>query len=331
LWAYQGFKADLAEFSEVGFDFFRSRVLPLASRTAWSPDEEETIRGLVATGAEYALFRLFGPNHPTAKKVLGERAPDPYPVTKSSLVAQLKGLTKNCQRAAWPPQRFISFARYLDSTMSLEDLAAEDRAREVEAALARGATSLAAANAHLPPPPEVHEDERDDFAETYRAANLTFKRVVNTCLADGAREAASRMGLAAPEMPPVPAAPIVLKRSAAAERAAAERAAEKAAAERAAAERAAAEKAAVEKAGAVGKAGAAGETVQDVSATAHVSADRVAEKPGRGPRTVSRKEERAFKRAEQKAVKREKKKMANKSGTARQVGPVAERPMEGQV
>ncbi len=186
---YNKFKADLNGYAEVPFAEFRQKILPLrAKREPFDDEDAEYVQSLVNGGAGYALQRLFGEKHKAMTKQLGDKPLSPEPMSKADLIAHMKRLTKSCLTARWPPERFVAFAAYLDSTQTPKDLVKRDREKRREAA---------AALSTIPEGSLKDEDdwdageapEGDQFAEMYRGAGPAFRRLVNEHLALAAEQA----------------------------------------------------------------------------------------------------------------------------------------------
>jgi hypothetical protein len=165
---YRAFKADLLGFTEVPFDEFRARVLPLRPRREWSPAMATYAEGLRAAGAGRALQRLCGLRHPAAAKILGAAELGGDPMTRSELDGHMRALVKSCQQDGWPAARFAAFAAYLDSDMTPAQLAQLDQKTQHPVAHTPAVT----------PSPRGAPPASDRFAEMYRAASPAFKRAV---------------------------------------------------------------------------------------------------------------------------------------------------------
>jgi hypothetical protein len=197
---HREFQSRLNGFTEVGFDVFRNKLLPLRRKVSgWTEDEREYIRGLAADGAAYALQRLFGAKHPEAVQLLGATLLDPDPMTRKELIEHLNNLFRSCRTAGWTAERFGSFALYLDSDLSPTQLVERHREARREKALE---ASLFSQSKAAPLTPDDWEDgepapERDSFADSYRGASAAYKRCVQEQFAATARTAPTNAEVAA--------------------------------------------------------------------------------------------------------------------------------------
>lgn len=192
---YRKFKADLQGYLDVSFEVYRREILPLrAKKENWTAAEVSFIRALIEDGAGYALQRVFGKKHPAAIKMLGDTPITYFPMTKLELDEHMRSLVKNCTTAGWTAQRFTSFAAYLDSNMTPEQLVEQDRERRRDLAAAMASNHINATAPTVVAPDDWDTGEapgRDTFADTYRSAGPAFKRAVNDHLAAAARKVAS--------------------------------------------------------------------------------------------------------------------------------------------
>ena len=146
---HKKFKANLLGYVDIGFDDFRSRVLPLCSRRAkWTAAQNEYIGGLVSQGAGYSLQQLFGLGHKPAAAVIGRARLSPEPMAKEELVDFLIMFLAKCHRLEnWGAQQYIDLVGYLGDGLG-----------DIPSA-----------------PAEIGVEQ---LAEMYRAAGPAFKRIV---------------------------------------------------------------------------------------------------------------------------------------------------------
>jgi len=178
---YQIFKVDLAGYCEIPFEEFRGKITPLRrKKSGWTAEEAAYVRSLADAGAGHALRAFFGERHPAAAEALGEAGLGPEPLTRAQLESHMRWMTKTLLAAGRTPERFVSYAGYLDSDLAPGHIEGKESLRALAESLFSGGSEDDKMRVSL---------EKDGFAEKFRRAGPAYKRIVREHLALAAEEA----------------------------------------------------------------------------------------------------------------------------------------------
>ena len=186
---YRKFRADVNGWHDVPFQTFRDNILPLRKKIKWNATEAATVRELSVAGCGFALKNLLGDSAELkavfkAQK-MGDGPSAPEEMSKDELDSHMKALIKSCKTDGWPAARFASFLAYLDSSMTIQDLAESSDAKSSSLFTeAKGASTGDNAGSS----PSIVPDN-DLFAMKYRTGSEVFRNAVRAHLKDAAASA----------------------------------------------------------------------------------------------------------------------------------------------
>jgi hypothetical protein len=174
---YKKFKANLAGYVDVPFDTFRHQLLPLAGKKVWAAEDVDLVRRWFGLGADYALSILYERNplfkHQYPKPVA------PPSMSREDLDREMRNLVKNCLRAGWSPERFAEYRAYLRSSMTVQQLAEQDKERRKKKVMTGEAKRSNDPDDDLEAEPSTEGIANDEFAIKYRNSNLAFQTIVD--------------------------------------------------------------------------------------------------------------------------------------------------------
>lgn len=174
---YKGFRQDLKGWVDVKFVDFRDTIFPLRRKPEWAKEERSLVSTLILAGGGYAVKRLLSGSQGSREAQelfkflkMGNGPDYPEEMTKSELESHMAALIKSCTTAGWSADNYLSFMAYLDSTMTMKDLA-ETKAPAGAASMFHDARATAS-------PPS----EEDLFAKKFRTGTDAYKAVVRDSL-----------------------------------------------------------------------------------------------------------------------------------------------------